>query len=81
MEVFSLRKIDRIAERTYRVSEVAEMLSVTRHTVSKWLSVNDPEYAVIPRSSWFRLPSGHIRIKESGILMLMGELDDFEEPK
>jgi len=54
----------RKVEKTYSVSEVAEIFSVSRNTVFKWLSLDEPEDAVIPPSAWIRLPSGHIRIKE-----------------
>ena len=73
-------KIGQEIEEAYKVSEVAEIFSVSRHTIFKWLSIREPEGTVIPRSSWFRLPSGHIRIRESAILKLMGELN-YDEPK
>lgn len=51
--------------RIYSVTQTAELLNVDRRTVYKWLSTDEPEYAVIPREGWFRLPgSGYIRIKE-----------------
>jgi len=61
-------------EMTYRISEVAEMLSVTHQTVFKWLSIDEPEDAIIPPSAWFRLPGGHIRIFESAVLQLQKQL-------
>lgn len=60
-------------ERVYSVSEVAELLSVSRNTVFKWLSLDEPEFAVIPPNGWIRLPSGHIRIKEWVIKKLLEE--------
>lgn len=48
----------------YTVTEFADICRVTRQTVFKWLSIDKPEYAVIPPSGWFRLPSGHIRIRD-----------------
>ena len=61
----------RRAERMFSVSEVADLLSVTRQTVFKWLALDEPEEAVIPPEAWVRLPgSGHIRIKEWAVVKL-----------
>lgn len=60
-------------ERVYSVAQVAESLAVTKQTVMKWISIDEPEYAVIPPDKWFKLPNGHIRIKESIVLQLLGE--------
>lgn len=58
----------------YSVTEVAEIFSVHRDTVIKWLSIDDDDIeAVIPPEAWFKLPNGHIRIKEWIIQKLMGE--------
>jgi len=53
-----------LVEKAYSITQVAEMLAVSRRTIFKWLSIDEPEYAVIPPDAWFRLPSGHIRIRE-----------------
>jgi hypothetical protein len=53
-----------IDERVYSITDVAQILAVTRQTVYKWLSIDEPEDAVIPPEAWFKLPSGHIRIRE-----------------
>jgi len=51
----------------YSVAETAEIFSVCKQTVMKWLK----DESVIPASDWFCLPgSGYIRIRESGILNL-----------
>ena len=52
-------------EKFYTIDEVAEILKVNRRTVLKWI-----EAEVIPPGGYFRLPSGHIRIRESAILKL-----------
>jgi hypothetical protein len=49
-------------EKVYKIREVCQILSVSRTTVYKWLSIDEPEYAVIPPEGWFKLPGGHIRI-------------------
>lgn len=59
-------------EKSYSVTEVAEILSVDRKTVFKWL-VPDEETgeAIIAGEAWYKLPgSGHIRIRESGVRKL-----------
>ena len=58
-------------EKTYSVTEVMELLSVTRHTVFKWLMSDEDGAATIPAAGWFKLPSGHIRIRESALSGLM----------
>ena len=60
-------------EKSYSVSEVAEIMSVDRRTVFKWLSISEPDDAVIPPNMWFKLPSGHIRILERAVLDLQNE--------
>jgi len=35
-------------EKVYKIREVCQILSVSRTTVYKWLSIDEPEYAVIP---------------------------------
>ena len=57
-------------ERSYSVSEVAELCGTSRQTVFKWLSIDEPEGAVIPVVAWYRLPSGHIRIREWVVVQL-----------
>jgi|GEM_PF-3035159 len=59
----------RRAEDHYSVSEVADIMSVSRATVFKWLSVNNPEDAIIPPEGWIRL-GDQIRIKEWALLKL-----------
>ena len=62
-------------EKTYSVAEVAELFSVEKKTIYKWLIVD--EYsgdAIIPLKAWFKLPaSGHIRIRAWIIEELMQE--------
>jgi len=59
-----------INEKVYSITDVAHLLSVTRQTVYKWLSIDEPEYAVIPPGAWFKLPNGHIRIREWIVLKI-----------
>lgn len=59
--------------KVYSVTEVAQILAVSRQTVFKWLSIDEPEYAVIPPEAWFRLLSGHIRIREWVVLKLQNQ--------
>jgi len=49
-------------EKSYSIPEVAELLSVSRGVIYKWLSLDEPEEAVIPPSAWYRLPNGRVRI-------------------
>jgi hypothetical protein len=49
-------------ERLYTVRQVADKFQITKTTVYKWLSIDEPKYAVIPPEGWFKLPGGHIRI-------------------
>jgi len=63
------RKPQRI-EQSYSVSEVAEMLGVSRQTIFNYLSFDEPESAKIPPYGWYRLPSGHIRILKSSVAQL-----------
>ena len=51
-------------QKAYSIREVCQILSVSRSTIYKWLSLDEPEYATIPPEAWFKLPSGHIRIFE-----------------
>jgi len=61
----------RRTEVTYSVSETAEIFSVHKQTVMKWLQTDEDGAAVITSGAWFRMPvSGHIRIRESAILKL-----------
>lgn len=60
-------------EKSYSVSEAARIMGVSRQTVFKWLSVNEPEGAVIPPSAWWRTPAGYIMIKEWILLKLQNE--------
>ena len=60
----------KMMEKVYSISEVAELLSVSRQTVCKWLSLDESEKALSPPSGWFKLPSGHIRIREWIVLKL-----------
>jgi len=57
-------------EKVYSVTEVAASLAVTRQTIYKWLSIDEPEYAIIPPNAWFKLPNGHIRIREWIVLKI-----------
>lgn len=62
-------------EQSYSIPEVAEILSVSRDTVYKWLAFDCPEEAVIKPAFWFRLPNGRIRIKASVVMkMQQGEI-------
>ena len=56
--------------KAYSITEVAKLLSVSRRTIFKWLAIDEPEDAVIPPEAWFRLPSGHIRIREWVVIKL-----------
>ena len=62
-------------KRVYSVTEVAEMLGVSRRTVFSYLSVDDPDKAKIPPDGWFRLPGGHIRIYEWAVDAVLGKCD------
>jgi len=69
------RSRPRPPEPTYSVAQVAEIFSVSKATVRKWLSIDFPEDAVIPPDGWFKLPrSGYIRIKHGIITSLKNEL-------
>lgn len=57
-------------EQSYSVSEVAEILGVSRQTIFNYLSFDEPEKAKIPPKGWYRLPSGHIRILKSSVSRL-----------
>lgn len=61
-------------EKAYSISQVAEIFSVSRTTIYKWLSLDEPESAVIPPQAWFKLPNGHIRIREWAVLELQREI-------
>jgi len=52
------------------VSDTARIMGVTRQTVFKWLSIAEPEGAVIPPAAWWRTPGGHIRIREWMLMKL-----------
>ena len=64
------RSAKKKVEKVYSISEVAQLFSVSRTTVFKWLSLDEPNDAVIPPEAWFKLPRGHIRIREWIILQL-----------
>jgi transposase len=66
------KKRPRKVEKVYSISEVAELLAVNKQTVRKWLSIGDPDGAVIPPNAWLKLPNGHIRIREWIVLKLQG---------
>ncbi len=59
-------------EKSYKVSEVAKLLSVAPGTVWKWLAADEETgEAVIPANGWYKLPgSGHVRIREWAVKML-----------
>jgi hypothetical protein len=54
----------------YTVRELADIFCISKTTVYKWLSIDEPKYAVIPPNGWFKLPSGHIRIYEWVVIKL-----------
>jgi hypothetical protein len=58
----------------YTVAEVAEILHVTKSTVMTWLDYDegDPASAVIHPDLWFKLPNGHIRIRQAAVDQLLG---------
>ena len=58
-------------EQVYTVAFVAEKLAVDKSTVFKWLSHEDGDGGVIPPEAWFKLPNGHIRIREWIVLKLL----------
>lgn len=53
-------------------NEMARIFSVSQRTVYKWLSIKNPEGAVISKEDWYRLPGGGIRIKKSVVKKLQG---------
>lgn len=55
---------DQVVELSYSIPEVAEILSVSRDTIYKWMALDCPEEAVIPPAAWYRLPNGRIRIRQ-----------------
>ncbi len=62
-------------EKSYTITQAAELCGVTRPTVYKWLAIGFPDEAVIPVEGWFRLPkgkkrAGQIRILESVVKQL-----------
>jgi len=57
-------------EASYSTGKTAELLGVSKQTIFKYLSLEAPEDAVIPPDAYFRLPSGHIRIKAWAIIEL-----------
>jgi len=62
-------------DHSYSVVKAAAILGVSRQTIYKYLSIDEPEYAIIPPDAWFRLPSGYIRIREWILIKLKnGEL-------
>lgn len=60
----------------YTVAEVAEILHVTKPTVMAWLEYDegDPQSAVINPGLWFKLPNGHIRIRQAAVDQLLGSI-------
>jgi Mn-dependent DtxR family transcriptional regulator len=54
------------------INELAKKLSVSPRTVFKYLSIKNPEGAVISKKDWYRLPGGDIRIKKSVAKKLLG---------
>ena len=60
-------------ERSYSVSDAARIMGVSRGTIFKWLSIDEPENAVIPPSAWWRRDNGYIMIKESILLKLQAD--------
>ena len=57
-------------EPVYSVAQVAEIFSVDKQTVYKWLIEEDGD-SVIPPDGWYKLPgSGQIRIRHSAVLVL-----------
>jgi hypothetical protein len=57
-------------ENSFSIGQVARICAVDRRTVRKWLAVDDTRGAAIPRSGWYRLPNGQVRIKRSSISRL-----------
>jgi len=51
-----------VFEPVFSIRDVMSILEVDRYVVRKWL-----ECEVIPRSDWFRLPGGAIRIRKRAI--------------
>ena len=66
------KAVDRKFEPVYPVRKVAEVLDVDKETVYKFLSCKENDGGVIPRSDWFRLPNGHIRIRARAVRRLLG---------
>lgn len=60
-------------EAMYTITEVARIFKVSRTTVYKWLDFDDPEEAVIHPNDWFKIPTGHIRIRRRAVEKLMQE--------
>jgi len=44
-------------DHSYSVVKAAAILGVSRQTIYKYLSIDAPEFALIPPQAWFRLPS------------------------
>jgi excisionase family DNA binding protein len=65
--------MDQEFENSFSISQVARILAVDSRTVRKWLAVEDSRGAAIPRSGWYRLPGGQIRIKRSAVKKLQSE--------
>jgi len=57
---------------TYTVAEVADIFSVTKKTVYKWLKFKEEDgRTLIDPVDWFRIPGpGYIRIMESALLKM-----------
>jgi hypothetical protein len=53
------------------INELAKKISVTPRTVFKYLSIKNPEGAVISKNDWYRLPGGDIRIKKGVVKKLL----------
>jgi len=68
----SRRKPIKRRAKVFTVSEVAELLAVSRSTVFRYLAIDEPDLAVIDPGDWFKLPGGSIRIRARAIEKLMG---------
>ena len=67
------RKPKRGKPMSYSVTQFAAALAVTRQTVYKYLSLGNPDDAVISPADWYKLPGGAIRIKARALAKIMDE--------